>query len=110
MVLFATMLYICFQVRPFKTIVMSLKIVFKPVKLLLLCTLVLVSATVFAGDSDSQGNSVTAIEWLSNNWPAIALVISEIAAFLPTKVSGIVQGTVKGLSAVFSAIFGKNKD
>jgi len=39
--------------------------------------------------------------WLSENWTVIALVISELAALLPTKVNGIIQFLVKIATGIF---------
>jgi len=36
-----------------------------------------------------------ALVWLTNHWVAVALISSEIAALLPTKVNGIIQGVTK---------------
>lgn len=36
-----------------------------------------------------------ATNWLAENWLLVALVISEIAAFVPKKVNGILQGLLR---------------
>lgn len=43
-----------------------------------------------------------AYAWLSSNWTIVALVVSEVAALLPTKVNGIVQGIIRMFSGLFS--------
>jgi len=45
-------------------------------------------------------------EWLAAHWVPVALIVSEIAALLPFKVSGILQGIIK----VGTAIFGKKSN
>jgi len=34
------------------------------------------------------------LEFLKNHWAVIAVVVSEVMSFLPTKASGIIQGVV----------------
>ena len=41
------------------------------------------------------------IIWLQTNWIVVALVASEVAALLPTKFNGIIQGAVKLLTLFF---------
>lgn len=43
----------------------------------------------------------TAFEWVQQNWLVIALIVSEVAAFLPTKAKGIVQFGLKIGSSLF---------
>ena len=39
--------------------------------------------------------------WISNNWIAIGLIVSEIAALLPGQYSGIIQSLLKFLDFFF---------
>jgi hypothetical protein len=39
--------------------------------------------------------------WLAANWVPVALIVSEIAALLPTKANGIIQGVLKVLAETF---------
>jgi hypothetical protein len=41
-------------------------------------------------------------DWIQTNWAVIALIASETAALLPTKINGIVQGVIRGLTAFFN--------
>jgi len=41
------------------------------------------------------------IAWIGENWVLVALVLSETAALLPTKYSGIIQGTIRFLGKLF---------
>lgn len=70
-------------------------------------------ATAFAIDSVSQVVNVStsspvssglsnAYEWFSLHWQTVALVISEVAAFMPTKVNGILQGAIRLIGAWFT--------
>lgn len=43
----------------------------------------------------------TTVTWLVANWVPVALIVSEIAALLPTRVSGIIQGIIKLGAACF---------
>lgn len=88
---------------------MTIKISLNIRKMLTILGLVSIIAILSCSQAFAADSSVNNGSWIVDNWPAIALVVSEVAAFLPTKVSGIVQGVVKGLSAVFSSLFGKNK-
>lgn len=46
-------------------------------------------------------NFTTAFAWAQQNWLVIALIISELAAFMPAKSKGIVQFIVKVGSSLF---------
>lgn len=46
-----------------------------------------------------------AYTWLADNWAVVALVLSEVAGFMPGKIKGILSGIV----VVGSAIFKKKK-
>lgn len=39
--------------------------------------------------------------WIGDHWVTVSLVVSEIAALLPTKVNGILQGILKLGNAFF---------
>ena len=43
----------------------------------------------------------TGTSWLGENWLILALVISEIAALLPTKAKGIIDAILKIGGAIF---------
>lgn len=51
----------------------------------------------------SLDGSKTVFHFFGDNWAVIALVISEIAAFLPSKFNGITQVLLKILSAIFTS-------
>lgn len=46
-------------------------------------------------------NLRNAYSWALDNWVIIALVVSEVAALLPAKPNGIVQGLLKLGHAIF---------
>jgi len=52
----------------------------------------------------------TGIEWLAAHWVPVALIVSEIAALLPFKVSGILQGLIKIGTAIFRKNSNNNKN
>jgi hypothetical protein len=39
--------------------------------------------------------------WMSENWLLLALIVSEIAALLPTKAKGIIDAIIKIGGAIF---------
>lgn len=41
------------------------------------------------------------LEWLTENWIIVALIISEVAALLPIKAKGILQGVVKAGNRIY---------
>jgi len=47
--------------------------------------------------------------WLSENWIVVALVCSEIAALLPNRYNGILQGFIKFGSIFFEKKSSKRK-
>jgi hypothetical protein len=51
---------------------------------------------------DPANTPVPIWEWIQTNWAVVALIASEAAALLPTKINGIVQGVIRGLTAFFN--------
>jgi hypothetical protein len=51
---------------------------------------------------DPVSSSKPVWDWLQTNWAVVALVVSEVSALLPTKINGIVQGVIRGLTAFFN--------
>jgi hypothetical protein len=45
--------------------------------------------------------NVPVLQWLSENWLLLALILSELAAFMPAKAKGIVHFIVKVGSSLF---------
>lgn len=43
-------------------------------------------------------------DWITEKWALIALIFSEVVAFLPTKVNGIVQGIFRILDSIFKKL------
>lgn len=61
-----------------------------------------VSQIVTVNTAAAEPNLLSgAISWITKNWTIMALVVSEVAALLPTKVNGIVQGVIRGIAAFF---------
>ncbi len=60
----------------------------------------LAPATAGTGESLTASDWSNSLNWVSLNWATIALIISEIAAFLPPKFNGIVQTAVSLVSAI----------
>lgn len=69
-------------------------------KSVFLICLVLVGFVVCAQGAETEEKK-SVLEWVQANWAVIALIVSETAALLPTKISGIVQAVVTGISAIF---------
>lgn len=53
------------------------------------------------GESEQTSNLLT---WLVNNWPVIALALSELAALFSAKWRGIIQTVLKIVGLIFSAL------
>jgi len=76
---------------------------FSPRRVLTMLLLLFVTITVSAAvNAASDADTQTTVSWLADNWELIALIISEICAFLPSKISGILQGIVVVLGKVVS--------
>jgi len=55
--------------------------------------------TIITNPMDETIRPVTS--WLQENWLILALIISEVAALLPSKVKGIIHAILKVGEAVF---------
>jgi hypothetical protein len=70
-----------------------MKIKINLLKVVLLLTVIVLTACTFAFAQTGAETTVplTFDSFLSNNWSYIALVLSEAAAFLPSKFAGIIR-------------------
>jgi len=50
----------------------------------------------------------TGASWLNENWLILALIVSEVAALLPTKAKGIIDAILKVGGAIFKKSSIKN--
>jgi hypothetical protein len=65
--------------------------------------LLLASIFTFAANPSQDSSSIAGfLDWLGRHWELVVLILSEVAALLPTKWSGIIDLIIKILQAVFS--------
>lgn len=85
--------------------IMKLAQVFFAVTSMIIFLLIVFSNQLFAAENALQSLVNRGYNFMVDNWPYVALAVSEIAAFLPAKVNGILQSFLR----IGSYIFKKRK-
>jgi hypothetical protein len=79
---------------------MTLSFKFRPLLLLILLLFFLFVTETTAATPGGTSTPGDAVDWLGKNWAVVAVVLSEVMAFLPMKAKGILQGICTIIEAI----------
>ena len=80
---------------------MSLKFSINLIKLCIAMLLILMVSAIAFSQPSQPVNEKESYNFISDNWAAFALVLSEVIAFLPTKFNGILHGVISLMGGLF---------